>query len=374
MKVYILLIVSSICCSILGCGPSQKDFEDGVFFIHMDGFQELDKRQITIEEAIPLETNQNNLMGFDLKVLFSDSGIFIMDHSLKNGIHVFDKNGAYKVTHNLLGEGPGQLRSINDFHVDNKGDLTILSSVGSASSILKYSQEEGLKKIFSVDYAASSFVALSNGHYLLYGGYNLPFIEHRVVEVDKGEIVGRYLKNNYDNNMLPMTERNFFESRDNLFILESFNNKIYKYDDGEVNSVMVADFDNYSIPDKFWKMDLMDGFQMISQDGFANFRNVFSGNNIYIADIMYQKGRDVYKNVLFIDEQSGGRYKIKGDLSDEMLFYYPIGIDEKGRAMFVTYASILQDYLTKNPSLNNHIVLRKEEVDYPVILKVFINV
>lgn len=374
MKVYIVLIVFSICCLIMGCGPSQKDFEEDVFFIHLDGFQELNNSQIRIEEAIFLETNQNNLMGFDLKVLLSDSGIFIMDQSLKNGIHIFDKNGAYEVTHNLLGEGPGQLRAINDFHVDNKGDLTILSSIGSASRILKYSQQEGLKEMFSVDYSASSFIALANGHYLLYGGYNLPFIEYRIVEVDKGEIVGKHLKNDYKNNMLPMTERNFFQSQEQIFILESFNNRIYKYEDGEIKSVMQADFEKYAIPDKFWEMDLMEGFQMISQNGFANFRNVFSGNNIYLADIMYQKGRDVYKNILFIDEQSGKRYKIKGNLSDETLYYYPIGIDEMGRAMFVTYASILQDYLTKNPGLNKHIVLPKEELDYPVILKVSLDV
>jgi len=72
---------------------------------------------------IPLETTEDNLLGMDLRVKFSDSLILVMDENTTDRVHLFDRKGRYLRAIAEVGEGPGILHSLEDFEPGNSGEI-----------------------------------------------------------------------------------------------------------------------------------------------------------------------------------------------------------------------------------------------------------
>jgi len=356
---------------ILGCSKETKDTENQ---LELASIKQVGLSHIEIEGIIPLETNSSNLMGLDLRVIFGDSLIYVMDESTKDGIHIFGEKGNFIQTIANVGEGPENIPSMIDFYVSESGTIEVLSSHGSVANIYRFDLEENFYKIFSIEYVATSFAKLPDNTYLFYGGYNLPILEYRVLKTDSlGNKIQYFLPNTYKNNMLPMTEKNFFKTGNDLFIIESFQNVFYRYENDSLNVVFNADFGNYSLPAEFWKMDIMDGFQMINKNGFANFRTIHKGLGKIMVDVMYQKEAVVTKDIVFFTQEFQPEFKIKADRSEKLIFYYPIGINKNDQILFLTYKSVLEKYVENNQRSTGDWVLPESEFDYPVILKTIIS-
>lgn len=363
----VLILVFMTNCS----NPNGQE-KQSIQQVTLDDFTSIETSSISIQRYVPLETINENLLGMDLRIKFSDNHILIMDESTKDRIHIFDSEGMYLSSIAKVGEGPNTLPSLDDFEFGKKGEILVLSTMADKATIYSTSISGELSKKFELDYIATSFAYLENGDYLFYGGYNLPFVTHRVIQTNaEGVVHTRYLENDYKNKMLPMTERNFYPSDSGIFILESFNSEIYLHEGKNLSPVLKADFGVYELPSQFWEMDIMDGFEMINANGFANFRSVFRSKNLLITDVMIQKEAEVFKYILF--EKAGNRYKLKADRNKELLYYFPIGIDQEERVLFVTYKSILEKHfgesLRKLPMDN----LPTGDYDYPVIIHVALN-
>ncbi len=357
---------------ILGCSKEIKDTENQV---KLSSIKEVDLSNIEIKGIIPLETNSSNLIGLDLRVILGDSLIYVMDESTKDGILIFGKKGNFLQTIANVGEGPENIPSMIDFWVTESGTIEVLSPRGFFADIYRFDLEGNFHKIFSLEYVASSFAKAPGNTYLFYGSYNLPIIEYRVLKTDSlGRKIQSFLPNTYKNNMLPMTEKNFFKSGNDLFIIESFQNVFYRFENDSLNVVLNADFGTYNLPTEFWKMDIMDGFQMINKNGFANFRTIHKGFRKIMVDVMYQKeGLVNNKDIVFFTPEFQPEFKIKADRDQKLIFYYPIGIDKNDQILFLTYKSILEKYVENNQISTGDWVLPESEFDYPVILKTLIS-
>ncbi len=356
---------------IFGCSKEIKETENK---IELSSIKDIASSNIKIEGMIPLETNSSNLMGLDLRVILSDTLIYIMDESTKDGIHIFDEKGNYFKTIANVGEGPNYIPAMVDFLVTGTGFIEVLSTRGSLAENYRFDQEGNFHKIFSLEYVATSFARLPDNTYLFYGGYNLPIIEYRVLKTDSlGNKIQYFLPNTYKNNMLPMTEKNFFKTGNDLFIIESFQNVFYRYENDSVKVVLNADYGNYNLPANFWEMDIMDGFQVINKNGFANIRTIHKGLDKIMVDVMYQKEAEVTKDIVFFTQEFQPIFKIKADRNEKFIFYYPIGINNNDQILFLTYKSILDKYLENNKISTGVWELPKSEFDYPVILKTVIS-
>jgi len=337
----------------------------------LDDFESIEKNSISIQKWTPLETVNENLIGMDLRVKYNDSLYLIMDEATKDRIHVFDKTGKYRSSIADVGEGPNTLPSLKDFDFGANNEILVLSTVADKATVYRVSNSRELSVKFSLSYIADSFAFLENGDFLFYGGYNLPFVTHRIVQTSTDGIVrNRFLKNMYTNTMLPMTEMNFFPTDSGTFVLESFNPKIYIYRRDSLSVYLEANFGAFRIPTQFWELDIMEGFQMINKNGFANFRSIYYRKGLMLADVMIQKEQEVFKYILF--EKGTERYKLEVNRDDDMLFYWPIGIDENDQMMFVTYKSVLD---SQGPTLSNSLPsdsLTTSYYDYPIILHVTI--
>ncbi len=357
-----------------GCEKGSKKI-NGAIPVKVEETKNLEFSDLNVVDVIGLETKNENLMGVDLRVRCSDSLIAIMDESMKNGIHLFNNSGEYLNTVGLTGDGPNKLPSLLDFCITDPNEITVLSTMGTLAKLSVFSLENEKKILFEKEFVASSFAEGPNGNFWLYGGYNLPVVKYRLLEVDeRGKTIHRYLKNEYENKMLPVTERNFFRTDQGINFIESFNNNVYQIKQDSLVKIYSGDFGKYNIPKAFWKKDIMDAFKMISKKGFANFYGVFSSEKWDVLDVLYQYKNKVFKNILFLDKQKHEVYKLKANRTDKFLFYYPIGFNNEDQLLFITYRSVLLEY-SKDNSLPSHLIskLPEEQFDYPVILKVTIN-
>lgn len=67
----------------------------------------------------------------------------------------------------------------------------------------------------------------------------------------------------------------------------------------------------------------------MNENGFATFKGVFQQENLMVIDIVVQKGRSMSKHILF--KRDKDIYKLKADRDDDMVFFYPIGINKKNK-------------------------------------------
>jgi ribosomal protein S17E len=78
---------------------------------------------------IPLETNEESLIGNITKLYISTDRIYVMDQIKTRSLFVFDKNGNFKYKISRIGNGPGEYMIISDFFVDEQTKkITLLAN------------------------------------------------------------------------------------------------------------------------------------------------------------------------------------------------------------------------------------------------------
>lgn len=308
-------------------------------------------------------------MGTDIRVRYDALVFYLMDESNKDGIHQFDRNGDYLGIIAPVGDGPGFLKDLDDFFINPDGSVEVLSGIGDQATVYHISEAGEISTVFETDYLASSFTKLPSGEYLLYGSYNLPFTQHRLIKTDaQGNELSSFLENTYQNNLLPMTERNFFQNQTDLHLIESFQPYVYQFENDSLERVAQMDFGRYAIPDYFWEEDIMESFGKMSESGFANLHGVFEDEQLMLLSIHVQKPEGIFKELVFIDKSTDKVQKLSTNLNEDMLYHYPIGIED-GEVMFLTYRSVMLDDLPQNSLEKIQKEIPEQDFDYPVILK-----
>lgn len=337
--------------------------------IILEDLTTLEKGSLSIQKVTPLQTSAENLMGTDIRVRFDQSFYYLMDENSKDGIHQFNGIGDYLGIIAPIGDGPEKFIKLDDFFINADGSIEILSGIGDQATIYKISPLREIDQVFQINYLASSFTTNPSGEYLLYGSYNLPFTQFRLVKTDpKGNTISSFLENTYTNNLLPMTERNFFQNQNNLYVIESFQPYVYQFQNDSLESVAQLDFGRYAIPAYFWQEDIMDSFGKMSESGFANLHGVFEDETLRLLSVHFQKPEGIFKEVVITEKSTGKTVKLSSNLTDDMLYHYPIGVED-GELLFLTYRSVILDGLPKSDLDKIQMEIPQQEFDYPVIIK-----
>lgn len=372
MKVLKNYLVIAFVCLFFACTKQKSDTLDpSILQVDLDEIPRIQKSELEIMDFIPMETTSENLMGTDLRIRSSNDYYFVFDEAVQDCVHQFLRNGKYLGRRAIVGEGPNTINRLVDFFVSADGTLEVLNSNGDQAEIYRIVIDNSIEPILKVDYIPSSFTKLSSGEYLFYGSYNFPFVSHRLIRTDStGALLERYLSNEYTNEMLPMSERNFFESISGLRIIETFNKVGYQFSENELESVISVDFGNYSIPSKFWELNLLEGgFELLQENGFANLNGLFESEDIVLISVHIQKPAGIFKDLVFYDKKSRTLQILETSLSDDYLFHYPYGVDA-GQALFVTYQSEIKKEFGENLSAELSAKIPDGEYDYPVLMKV----
>ncbi len=83
---------------------------------------------VSSTQIVPLESNENCLIGGITKLLYYDNKIFVLDSYVSKGLFVFDKNGKFLYKVGRVGQGPGEFNNPTDFYIDkDKQEIVLLS-------------------------------------------------------------------------------------------------------------------------------------------------------------------------------------------------------------------------------------------------------
>ncbi len=131
MKKVFIVCVCCFCLSILqSCGKidSRKDTNNEVQITISSDKLKL-SNLVAEMEIVPLETNENCLVGNISKLMFYDNKVFILDRFVSKGLFVFDAKGRFLYRVGKVGRGPGEFNTPIDFTIDwNKKELLILDN------------------------------------------------------------------------------------------------------------------------------------------------------------------------------------------------------------------------------------------------------
>ncbi len=323
---------------------------------------ELIRAPYTIEKVIPLETTAANLLGDYLTVKFSQKACFIFDESARDAIHQYNLTGKYLGKFIEIGDAPNSVRSINDFFPSSEG-LEILSVKGDQSTIIQLDRNGEMTTQLKLDYYGTSFAKLPSGYYAASGSYNLPFVENRLAIIDEqGKTVNAFLPNTHE--ILPMQEKNFYAANGSVFFHEMYNNRTYKVLEDSLASSYRFDFGKYRIPERFFDMDWMAGFEMLNQQGFATISQYWESKQKAFFGIDVQVNGERKNHQVILDKGNMEAGKRITSTTDLTAFYHPVGVFDE-LLVFIAqapdYLKLEADQLPDNSPM-------VQEGDNPVLL------
>lgn len=360
----------NICIAILSgfilfaCKKSETKTNDQLQTIYLE---EVPKKELKfqIQKVVKLETNSSNLLGDNLQVRIFEDYLYIYDVNARKGIHKFDLNGRHKGQVISIGEGPDNISGILDY-LPTKSGLEILTGMGEQTKITYFDSVYKKENEIPINYIATSFEKLGNESYFFSGSYNLPFVNDRLVITNKnGEIINKYLENDYKNEMLPMTEKNFTKYKEKIYYHEVFNPIVYQVETDTILPRYKIDFGRYNLNKSFWETDLMENFDKLLTDGIASINNYWENDATANIEIIIDQAENTKKHLVIWDKITGEGKQLEMDLKESSIFYNLVG-QYHDHYIFIAQAYyVANDIKFKDQNI-------KEE-DNPVLLFAVIN-
>ncbi|SMD45202.1 hypothetical protein SAMN00777080_3847 [Aquiflexum balticum DSM 16537] len=337
--------------------------KDGMFLIDVVG-SNVSKQPYLIKKLVPLETRADNLLKEYLLIQSNEKGFFIMDKEKEDAIYHFDRNGKYIGKILGVGEGPDMLPNIHDFIATDQG-LEVLIGKGEKSEIWVYDHELRLVEEKEFVYAADTFAKLPNGYYVLYGGYNKPIVMQRLAIFDPlGNKLEEYLPNDYKNDVLPVGERNFNVTEQGIFFHEFYNPELFEIRESELVQKYELDLGKYAIPEQYWELDWMQGFELINSNGFGFVSHYFENEEKAFIGVNIQADQQIKNHQIILDKRTSKITKRITGQNDHPAFSQLVGLMD-GHLLFVAQAADVLN-LDRNRLPEPEIKLNKD--DNPVLL------
>lgn len=325
-------------------------------------------KPMLIEKAIVLESTSSNLLGTFLNVKYDQESFWILDLDNRDAIHGFDEKGKYLGFVGEVGEGPNRVLNLSDFLLLDSSILT-LSTFGNEVEFSNYSFNNELNSKKRIDFNLYSFEQAKLG-YWIYSGYNKEAGVYRLKLISKeGEFKKEFIKNSFNENILPMLEPVFFKGENDVLFRETLKSSIYTLSDSGPIEKYKFDFGSLQVPESFWEMDTFEGFEMINRQGFANINFIFETKTHLLVDVLIQNESGVKKEIVILNKAKNEWVKIKVDEENSGYFYTPIGLSDD-QIIFISYAPYVVrnlDKLTLSNNAKNSLNSMTEESN-PVIL------
>jgi hypothetical protein len=315
---------------------------------------------------IQLETVRENLLGDDLYFEISSDKIYIFDRGNQKSVFIFDEDGKYVGKSGRPGKGPGEYVNAVDFLVRND-TVDFLVQQSPNASVYSYTSSGDFIRETKLNLFPYSFQLIQNKFYAVSMNYNKMIHDHQIYLLDKtGNDIKKYLPNETEIN-IPIGENCFGKSEDEVFYFEPFNDTVYKFDDTLLNPFYAFDFGDYTVPDKFFQTDIMKGFQMINEKGFALIKNIFANKENMIFEIVRQKSGMATSVFFILYNRKTEKIKYFTSTEEDVIFRYPVGLNDKNEMMFLVFPFDSVDKNAEEFGIDLH-VKEFNEADNPVLM------
>lgn len=186
----------------LGC--KQKEVKDTMLNIDFKEKQHMEAKKEPLK-YVCLELNKNNAIAYISKAKIFDNSIYILDTRGQKKVLKFNMDGHYINSYGSLGKGPGEYLMLDDFDIDENGQIFIYSR--NTQKLYIYNQSGKFIKDYSFDFRANGFEIIKESQILftlinskatdreLFCLYDLK--EHKRISYDEPEFFERKDKSNF---------------------------------------------------------------------------------------------------------------------------------------------------------------------------------
>lgn len=312
-------VITFIIAALVGCSTGSNN--DPAHLKVLDEFEQV--TVLAIDSILVFDTTRNLLLSHDLAIKQLDNNFLVIDKNNIKHMYRFDTRGRFLNTIASVGNAPGNIPSISCF-ITHQQNVEVLSSFGDRSTIYTYALNGELIDKKELGVLGISFECFNNGNYLIYSSYNYPQEKWRLYETDSlGNVIARYLKNDYKGIKYPIFENNLFK-HESIYFSETFGNKLLKISPGQVSEEFVFDFGPYRIPAEFWSDHILDGFARLVSNGFINVFNVFENKDYILIDFrIHKEGASPRSRQLLITKQTHSVKVLDTEISEDALFAFP---------------------------------------------------
>ncbi len=188
---------------------------------------------------------------------------------------------------------------------------------------------------------------------------------HRLVISDpEGNKVEELFPNEYSNDLLPVGEHNFNSSNSDLYYHEFYNSTLFELKGERLSPRYELDMGKYRIPDEYWDMDWMQGFELISKNGFAFPSHFFETEDRAFFGVNVQADMQLVNHQLILDKKTGEIKRLITSNGNNPVFYQLAGLFDE-HLIFIAQA---KDVLTFESKAMEKQDLNIEAQDNPVLV------
>lgn len=303
MKVYIyhlFFVLAFLCCSC----TQHNEFQTHDKFTNLVNLDEGHVMSIydwfSKVEIIPIETNEESVMGYPIMKMLVDNEQFYFSTHKGNAIWQFDSNGRFIKKINHYGAGPHEYSELSDFRFNRfTGDLEILCTWGYIN-VYGHSGDVFKKRIsFDKKYinVLHNFIELSQDKYLLFSASRKG---NKMLWYDIAN--DSVIAENYDlpeflffNTPYHHTYTPFYVFDDTVHFVQAGDGEVFMIDTvGGMRPKYNFDFGKYNFDISALKEESVEFYVRHSHSIGAKYANRFlaygENSNYYISRFSFQKG------------------------------------------------------------------------------------
>ncbi len=172
---YLIVFVASILL-LLSCYKQNKLTPSGEINITIDVNPNNVLNQLKASELfsdisyIPLETNNNSLVGNISKLIKYKDRFYITDNDITHSIFCFSETGKFLFKINRVGTGPGEYVNLSDFSIDyDQNKLLVYDN--SMKRILHFSLNGDYVESHAINFHLFRFSYIANGYFAFYNDF-----------------------------------------------------------------------------------------------------------------------------------------------------------------------------------------------------------
>lgn len=285
---------------------------DSAIQVDLNPFLEKEKRfdlgsLIKEIKFVPLETTDESLLDYIMKIVVTDSHIYIMDGLQGGGLAIFDSKGKFikRISH---GSGPGELINLYDIAYDIENEELIAYQ---HPFLLFFTPSGKFIRQVRLPFGAHNFTTIPGGYLFKtldrQGNEHLDrFEDYTLLVTDKKfklKSVGMF---NLPTNINYGGYNYLYNNKGNIKVTQTYTDTIYQYLDStnQLKAKYVINYDDKKLPDHYLK------------GSYADFRNAINQNNYYyyLGEYLETDAQSVFflrnnyiklMTIVYLDKMSG---------------------------------------------------------------------
>ncbi len=242
-------------------------------------------------EYVALETDSINVVGYNPLLYVGDDSYYIVDNVMARNIFRYDLDGKFLNRIGNRGRGPGEYLGITGFQLLKD---TVIVFSWDDDKVIKYTPSGEFIEERLLPRIGENSYYLSDG-YLTYFGFGWASPDGRLLYIGKDTTISReYLVEEKNMKRLPGTYPDVFSSYQNtVFITDTEEPHLLKYENGELGVQYLFDFGKYSLPKDFYNYDNpIEAFEYSQQYDHANiFKFLKTSKCEMIGLFIHRKGK-----------------------------------------------------------------------------------